>query len=197
MTNVVGSPAPAGHPQPQPSTTDFTALLLRFESAIERSARRHLRKFCNSAADLEDLRQVGRIALFRASKAYDQAEGPFEHYAHRAIANAVLREAQQEDQHWCPAQRVDLNEDDEESDDRLAELAGADASPEFESSFEQLRGFIRLMSRQQQVVFDQHFVNGLTQREVADLLFVSQQRVARIRSDILTVVESHLGVRIH
>ena len=66
---------------------------------------RGLKRFVDQAAfryqrdrvDIEDLKQVGYIALWNAHRSYKPERGtPIEHYARRAVVNEMLKESQRD-----------------------------------------------------------------------------------------------------
>lgn len=64
------------------------SLLKRWEPTIDAIARRYSFQWCV----LDELRQEGRLAVFRAALRFDEVLGvPFVHYAKRAIRNGCIR----------------------------------------------------------------------------------------------------------
>lgn len=199
MKTIAGSSSVAPCSQQSLPLESFESLLKRFEPNIKRSARRLLRVRRHSAADMADLVQAGRIALWNAYRAFDPAAGtPFEHYAHSAIAHAVSQEAGQEDSHWDIVMRGELPQSDEGGE---AEPKNRNYVPEntivTSAMFEGLLNDIHGWTDQQQIVFHHHLLLGNGQKEIAAMLSVSQQRVATIKVQVTDLILSHLELTLH
>lgn len=54
------------------------------------------RRFSNGPIDMEDLVQMGRIALWKAAQKYDPAKAKFSTYAYRSIYNALVKAVKKE-----------------------------------------------------------------------------------------------------
>src|SRR5690349_11120350 len=82
------------------ASRSFDRIHKRYSAFIRAAAWRY--RWCG--ADRDDLRQAGRLGLWRALSAFDAGRGaPFESYAHRAIRRAVRDEARR---HLTYAKRV-------------------------------------------------------------------------------------------
>lgn len=144
-------------------------LLHRWEPIVLASARR--RSQCLASQD--DIAQAGRLAVLSAAKAFDPARGAsFNHYASRAVRNETLKAAQRLQscrQGECPLE--------------LAPEAEAE-SPSFDCR-DCIRGWLCTLPRILRKVFVTLYRRGLSQREAAVRLGVSQPRICQLHQMLL------------
>lgn len=179
---------------------------------------RSLKRFVDQAAfryqrdrvDIEDLKQVGYIALWNAHQSYKPEKGiPIEHYARRAVVNEMLKESQRDH----PRQEVLYHDCTLESDDsadrddasvigRLTNIETEAIDPVFQLCAGQevsqiLCGPAVPLTDSQRQVLDLLFRQGFNVQEAANLLGVSHQRVSKQQHKAIAACRSHLGVTVH
>jgi RNA polymerase sigma factor (sigma-70 family) len=139
------------------------ALLEALQSPLTKMARRLAQ---GRGFERDDLEQAGRIAIFNACGAYDAGRGSFERYALAAAKNAMVDVHRQARRAAGRAQSLDGLETE-------LEAAGLEQRVDAEDALAQL-------SRRQSTVARKLAWDGMTQREVAQDLRVSQRTVSRI-----------------
>lgn len=143
-------------------------LLRDWDDAVLASARRCTR--CPAAQD--DLAQVGRLTLVGAAMHFDPSRAiPFNHYAARAIRNDTLKA-------WQRTRPLLTCADDE-----FRALAAPQSTPALE--FDDVRDWLCQQPRQLQRVYVAIYCRGMTQREAAKRLGVSQARVSIMHRTLL------------
>lgn len=178
---------------------------------------RSLKRFVDQAAfryqrdrvDIEDLKQVGYIALWNAYRSYKPEKGtPIGHYARRAVVNEMLKQSQRDHSqhellyHDCMLESDDsADRDDTSAIERLTIEADV-SDPVFQTCAgleisKTLFGFNALMTDSERQVLDLVFRQGLNVQEAADLLGVSHQSVSKRQRKAIAACRSHLGVIVH
>jgi len=144
-------------------------LLHRWEPIVLASARR--RSQCLASRD--DIAQAGRLAVLRAVKAFDPERGlSFNHYASRAVSNETLKAAQRLQacrQGECPLE--------------LAPEAEVE-SPSFDCR-DCISRWLSTLPAILMNVFEALYNQGLSQREAALRLGVSQPRICQLHQMLL------------
>jgi RNA polymerase sigma factor (sigma-70 family) len=141
--------------------------------------------------DVEDLVQVGRIALWKAYRAYDPTRGyPFEHYASRAIVRAVKAEVRREQRHWTNRVYQAASAGEEDSLDDATEHSRAPAGVHEESAAywtvlgEHVHSRVQQLPSRLRRVFELRHAQGRSQKQVAEILEVTQQRVSQLEHEL-------------
>ena len=200
----IGGPIPL----PAPLTTEEERALLAHmdedaaairRTLIERNLRLVVfiaRKFENTGVMLEDLISIGTIGLIKAVNTFDPAKKiKLATYASRCIENEVLMFLRR---HSRTKAEVSLDEplktDWDGNELLLSDVLGTDPdavsrtleeNAEKQMLFEALR---RLSPREQQIMTLRFGLNGhpeMTQKEVADVLGISQSYISRLEKRIL------------
>lgn len=143
-------------------------LLRDWDDAIVAAAKRRTR--CPATQD--DLAQIGRVTLVGAAKHFDPSRAiPFNHYAARAIRNDTLKS-------WQRTRPLPTC-----SDDQFKALAAAQpvSSPEIAD----IRDWLCQLPRQIQRVYVAIYCRGMTQREAAKRLGVSQAWISIMHRTLL------------
>src|SRR5262249_35143285 len=118
-------------------------------------------------APLPDLMQVGRIAVYKAALKYNPTSGVlFANYAKRAIRNGVVQEA---------ARLVRQRQFETPLDYDLGteEVSLADV-PDDSDKIDLVREWVKDLPEPHATIFQLLYVEGLTQRDAAEQLGVSQ-----------------------
>ena len=157
---------------------EFSALLRSFEPHLRATAFHSLR----SGIDLDDLEQAGRIALWRSTAKPDARRGIFINYARRAVKNAIRSEVRcarpVSDAGEPRMQPIgDATEDLEDHRDRLDSL-------DFFAIL-RVRRWLETLPLTLRNLFALIYRNGLSQRDAARILQVSQPRVAQLHTELL------------
>ena len=200
----IGGPIPL----PAPLTTEEERALLAHmdedaaairRTLIERNLRLVVfiaRKFENTGVMLEDLISIGTIGLIKAVNTFDPSKKiKLATYASRCIENEVLMFLRR---HSRTKAEVSLDEplktDWDGNELLLSDVLGTDPdavsrtleeNAEKQMLFEALR---RLSPREQQIMTLRFGLNGhpeMTQKEVADVLGISQSYISRLEKRIL------------
>ena len=200
----IGGPIPL----PAPLTTEEERALLSHMDEDAEAIRRTLiernlrlvvfiaRKFENTGVMLEDLISIGTIGLIKAVNTFDpQKKIKLATYASRCIENEVLMFLRR---HSRTKAEVSLDEplktDWDGNELLLSDVLGTDPdaisrsleeNAEKQMLFEALR---RLSPREQQIMTLRFGLNGrpdMTQKEVADVLGISQSYISRLEKRIL------------
>jgi RNA polymerase sigma factor (sigma-70 family) len=132
------------------------------------------------SSDLDDLVQVGRIAVYLAALNYKASFGfPFGNYTKRAIKNLVLKEADR-----LARQRrfeTPLETNQKEHGWYQEELTADGAC------FEPIKEWVRELPEPHATIFRLLYVERLKQRQAAEQMGVSQPRVAQLHKSFLSV----------
>lgn len=155
------------------SPSDTRSLLAYWEDDIKRAARRAALLRGGSLDDAEDFEQAARIALARGARRIPERG---EAYVRRIIQNAVRGAVRRERRALGPMSDVTVGFDDNISDPR----------PEQESELVRLvLEWLSLLPARTQQLYELLYVQGYTQREAAQVMSVSQPRVAQLHADLL------------
>lgn len=162
----------------------------RWTGEIRVSARKLAR---NSTIDIslaEDLFSAGLAALWHAAQAFDPTRGtPFNHFARRCIRNAMLSELRWFQHPTCTARSRPF---DESVPARygVCQLTGPCERTERR---EAVRSWIAGCPERLQQIFDLLYERGLTQREAAEIMQVSQPRVSQYHQRLIMQGRMTLG----
>ncbi len=167
-------------------------------------------KYQRDRVDVEDLKQVGRIALWKAHQSYKPEKGiPIEHYARSAVVNAMLKTCERDHPQQevlyrdCPLESDDnADHDDASVIDQLAKTKIEVIDPVFQTCASQevseiLGGPNVPLTDSQRQVLDLLFRHGLNVQEAADFLAVSHQSVSQQQRKAIAACRMHLGVIVH
>ena len=194
---------------PQPFTADEEQELLTRLSDDEEGVRGALiehnlrlvvyiaRKFDNTGVDLEDLVSVGTIGLIKAVKTFNTDKNiKLATYASRCIENEILMHLRRVVKLKGEVSLDEpLNVDYEGNELLLSDVLGTDSDvvyKDIETSAEKqmLREAIAKLSPRERQIMDLRFgLSGgdeLTQKQVADLLGISQSYISRLEKKIVT-----------
>lgn len=153
---------------------DAEALVRKWDRDIIRSARRAAARFGGGEADADDFAQVARLRLYRALRQHGVRPDP---YIRRLIKNAVLRAAVTEARPFGPLAR----NRDELVDDRAEGLS----EDRLTGAIDAVRRWAATLPARLLRLRDLLYVDGLSQRDAARALSVSQPRVAQLHADLL------------
>lgn len=155
------------------------------------------RKFDNTGVDLEDLVSVGTIGLIKAVKTFNTDKNiKLATYASRCIENEILMHLRRVVKLKGEVSLDEpLNVDYEGNELLLSDVLGTDSDvvyKDIETSAEKqmLREAIAKLSPRERQIMDLRFgLSGgdeLTQKQVADLLGISQSYISRLEKKIVT-----------
>lgn len=161
------------------------------------------KKFENTGADLDDLISVGAIGLIKAVQSFNVEKNiKLATYASRCIENEILMFIRKRSkQNFEVSLDEPLNYDKDGNELLLADILESDsegASTELEKSSENklLWNAIRKLNAREQKIMELRFgLNGdeeSTQKEVADMLGISQSYISRIEKKILNRLKKDL-----
>jgi RNA polymerase sigma factor (sigma-70 family) len=172
MRDVVASPDPPSFRQLQQiragDPSAFRRLIDVWETPIGIMAARYAPR----RSDKPDLQQAGRIAVYQAALRYRPWRGfPFGHYAKRAIKNNVIKHAASLVRHRQGETSLFQFEDDVEP----ATVALLDGNEDLIS----LRHWLAELGEPYATTYRLLYVGGLSQREAANELGISQPRVSQ------------------
>jgi RNA polymerase sigma factor (sigma-70 family) len=157
---------------------EFSVLLKSLEPHLRAIAFHNLR----SGIDLDDLEQAGRIALWRSTARFDARRGAFINYARRAVKNAIRTEIQR-------ARRV--SEGGGPPNQPKGDIAeGIENHCDLPDSLDlfailRVRRWLETLPLTLRNLFALIYRNGLSQRDAARILRVSQPRVAQLHTELL------------
>ena len=162
------------------------------------------RKFDNTGADADDLVSVGTIGLIKAVNSYDPAKNiKLATYASRCIENEILMylrrlvRVRNEVSFDEP-----LNTDWEGNELLLSDILGTDSDvvyKDIETGVEKelLRGALRRLPERDRRIMTMRFgLDGkeeMTQKDVADVLGISQSYISRLEKKIIARLKSEIG----
>jgi len=161
------------------------------------------KKYENTNVDLEDLVSIGTIGLIKGVNTYKLDKNiKLATYASRCIDNEILMYLRKTKRRRYEVSFEDsLSYDAEGNELHLEDVLGTDADIvtrglEDESDIEELRSQIKKLSdRDREIIELRYGLNGrkeYTQREVADMLGISQSYISRIEKKLI----KKLGVMI-
>ena len=162
------------------------------------------RKFDNTGADTDDLVSVGTIGLIKAVNSFDPEKNiKLATYASRCIENEILMylrrlvRVRNEVSFDEP-----LNTDWEGNELLLSDILGTDSDTVYkdvESGVEKelLRGALeRLPERERRIMTMRFGLDGkdeMTQKDVADVLGISQSYISRLEKKIIARLKNEIG----
>lgn len=189
--------------------------LLRFSNGDERAKteliERNLRlvvyiarKFEGSGVDLEDLISIGSIGLIKAVRTFDlEKKIKLATYASRCIENEILMHLRKiSKQKKETSLDKPLSFDSEGNELLLSDILGVDADEVFGSmeravEKEAITRVLEKLSEREQSIMRMRFglgeEDGKTQKEVADLLNISQSYISRIEKKILGKIKKNIA----
>ncbi len=161
------------------------------------------RKFDNTGVDLDDLISVGTIGLIKAINSFDTDKNiKLATYASRCIENEILMYLRRVAKIKGEVSFDEpLNVDYEGNELLLCDVLGTDADivcKNLEKSSEEKMLFdamLKLSKRERQIMCMRFGLNGndeLTQKEVADVLGISQSYISRLEKKIVIRLKKEL-----
>lgn len=162
------------------------------------------KKFESSGIDMEDLVSVGTIGLIKAINSFkSEKQIKLATYASRCIENEILMYLRKLSK-WKTEVSIDepLNVDGEGNELLLADILGTDSDAIYthvESQVERQlleEGLARLSKREQQIIEMRFGLGGAderTQKEVADILGISQSYISRLEKKIINRLKRDIG----
>lgn len=162
------------------------------------------RKFDNTGMDIDDLISIGTIGLIKAVGSFDSGKNiKLATYASRCIENEILMSLRRVVRFRSDISLDEpLNVDWEGNELLLSDILGTDpdlVSKDIESNVEKqlLYGAIgRLKKREKEIMKMRFGLDGKderTQKEVADLLGISQSYISRLEKKIIFRLKKYIG----
>ena len=162
------------------------------------------KKFENTGLDMEDLVSVGTIGLIKAINSFKaEKQIKLATYASRCIENEILMYLRKLSKR---KQEVSLDEplnvDGEGNELLLADILGTDSDAVYNHLENQVErqlleeGLSRLSKREQKIIEMRFGLDGKderTQKEVADLLGISQSYISRLEKKIISRLKREIG----
>ena len=154
-------------------------------------------RFENTGISVDDLTSIGTIGLIKAASSFDKDKNiKFATYASRCIENEILMFLRKSSKNKCEVSLDEpLSTDKDGNELVLADIIGTDGDNTFKSveqkfDNESLNRLIdELDSRERCIMKLRYGLNKqgkeLTQKEVADLLNISQSYISRIEKKVL------------
>ena len=162
------------------------------------------KKFESSGLDMEDLVSVGTIGLIKAINSFKaEKQIKLATYASRCIENEILmylRKLQKRKQEVSLDEP--LNVDGEGNELLLADILGTETDAVYTQMETQVErqllneGLQRLSRREQQIIEMRFGLDGneeRTQKEVADMLGISQSYISRLEKKIISRLKREIG----
>ena len=150
------------------------------------------KKFLNSGEDIEDLASISRIGMINAIKSFDpNKEIKFATYATRCMTNEILMSFRREKKH---KNNVSLEQplfyDGEGNELKLEDLVESGAPDAIDLYIEReeisrVRQSVEQLEGRDKVIIEEMYFKGKTQKEVAQLLGISQSYVSRVEKRLL------------
>lgn len=165
------------------------------------------RKFDNSSAQLEDLISIGTIGLVKAINTYDPSKNiKLATYASRCIENEILMHLRRTNK-LKNELSIDepLNTDGDGNELLLSDIIGTEEDVIFkrlEQSVDNqlVKESIRKLNKREKIIMELRFgfVSGKekTQKEVADMLGISQSYISRLEKKILAKMKKEMLAKI-
>ena len=160
------------------------------------------KRFENTGMELEDLISVGAIGLIKAIKTYNfEKKIKLATYASRCIENEILMQLRKTSKQKIEVSLDEpLNYDSEGNELLLADILSSDdnVSKNLEQDAEKQilwASLSRLCPREQEIMKLRFGLSGgdeKTQKEVADLLGISQSYISRIEKKILSKIKTEI-----
>ena len=156
------------------------------------------RKYLNSGEDVEDLAGIARIGMIKAIKSFDPSKGvKFSTYASRCMTNEILMYFRKEKKHKSNISiEQPLSYDGEGNEMKLGDLvdSGDDILGEIVEREEiiRLRQAVEQLSGRDRVIIEEMYFKGKTQKQVSELLGLSQSHISRIGKKIIEKIKGYL-----
>ena len=156
------------------------------------------RKYLNSGEDVEDLAGIARIGMIKAIKSFDPSNGvKFSTYATRCMTNEILMYFRKEKKHKSNISiEQPLYYDGEGNEMKLEDLvdSGDDILGEIVEREEiiRLRQAVEQLSGRDRVIIEEMYFKGKTQKQVSELLGLSQPHISRIEKKIIEKIKGYL-----
>lgn len=125
--------------------------------------------------DFEDYMQVGRIALWQATKNFDETKGEFAMFAYMAIQFAIVRALNKS----SDVARNEMNDEDEKM---IATIEQPQDAPYFLAWPE----WFYTLSTEEQLLLTLIFQEGLTGKEIADKYQLNYETIKKRRQRLLS-----------
>ncbi|MCM1043159.1 MAG: RNA polymerase sporulation sigma factor SigE [Corallococcus sp.] len=162
------------------------------------------KKFESTGLDMEDLVSVGTIGLIKAINSYNpDKQIKLATYASRCIENEILMYLRKVSKRKSEVSLDEpLNVDGEGNELLLGDILGTDGDMVYshvESQVERqllFEGLSKLPRREQQIIEMRFGLDGneeRTQKEVADLLGISQSYISRLEKKIIVRLKKEIG----
>lgn len=202
------------HSFPKPLSAAEEAEAVRLLSQGDAAAREKLvvhnlrlvahiaKKYASSGEDSDDLVSIGSIGLMKAVNTFRPEAGRLTSYASRCIENEILMVLRRTSRLKLEVSFDEpLNTDVDGNELLLSDIMGTEpdlVSRDLDSSIERasLRTAIRgLSSRERNIVELRYGIGGgneRTQKEVADILGISQSYISRLEKRIMTKLRTEL-----
>lgn len=162
------------------------------------------KKFENNNIDMEDLVSVGTIGLIKAINSFKKDKQiKLATYASRCIENEILMYLRKMSKRKAEVSLDEpLNVDGEGNELLLADILGTDSDAIYTHVENQVErqlleeGLSRLSRREQQIIEMRFGLDGedeRTQKEVADMLGISQSYISRLEKKIISRLKREIG----
>lgn len=162
------------------------------------------KKFESTGIDMEDLVSVGTIGLIKAVNSYNpDKQIKLATYASRCIENEILMYLRKLSKRKVEVSLDEpLNVDGEGNELLLGDILGTDSDAVFNHMENQVErqlleeGLSKLSPREQQIIGMRFGLDGgeeRTQKEVADLLGISQSYISRLEKKIISRLRKEIG----
>ena len=201
---------------PHPLSSEEEAELLQRTAAGDTDAKDRLvehnlrlvvflaKKFESSGIDMEDLVSVGTIGLIKAINSFKtEKQIKLATYASRCIENEILMYLRKLSKRKAELSLDEpLNVDGEGNELLLADILGTDSDAIYTHVENQVErqlleeGLARLSKREQQIIEMRFGLDGedeRTQKEVADLLGISQSYISRLEKKIINRLKREIS----
>ena len=167
------------------------------------------KKFDNTGVSVEDLISIGTIGLIKAINTFNPVKNiKLATYASRCIENEILMYLRRNSKTKMEVSIDEpLNVDWDGNELLLSDILGTDEDViyrdmETEAEYQVLQGAIKKLSRREQTIVQLRFgINTMdgeekTQKEVADLLGISQSYISRLEKRIIRRLRREMEVRV-
>lgn len=165
------------------------------------------KKFENTSVSLEDLISVGTIGLVKAINTYDIAKNiKLATYASRCIENEILMQLRRTNKLKNEVSIDEpLNTDGDGNELLLSDIIGTDEDVIFKNieravDNQLIKESIRKLSKREKVIMELRFgfISGKekTQKEVADMLGISQSYISRLEKKIIAKMKKEMLAKI-
>jgi RNA polymerase sporulation-specific sigma factor len=165
------------------------------------------KRFENVESDIEDLISIGTIGLIKAVNTYRSDKNiKLATYASRCIENEILMYIRKNSGKKCEISIDEpLSNDSDGNELLLSDILGSDEEIYKDLEADEDKKTIKnalmgLSKRERQIITLRFGLNGsnkeLTQKEVADLLGISQSYISRLEKKIISRLKSEIGTKI-